>query len=112
MSMGLVSKVMNVLNLTVIKRLLVIYHTAVFHLYRPIRREYVHVTCMENLSVQIFQVYFMNWHKVYRGELFNISVAVVGYDFGVTVGTGNAGFVSSQKQGKSALHPDQYRQFL
>ncbi len=55
---------------------------------------------------------FVNWPRVYRGELFNISAAVVGYDFGITVGTVDAGFVPSQKQSISALHPDQYRQFL
>ena len=55
---------------------------------------------------------FVNWFRVYRGELFNISVVIVGYDFGVTVGTVNAGFVPLQKQNKSALHPDQYHQFL
>ena len=55
---------------------------------------------------------FVNWHKVYRGELFNISVVVVGYDFGVTIGTVNAGLVPSQGRSKSSLHPDQYRQFL
>ena len=55
---------------------------------------------------------FVNWFTVYRGELFNISVVVVGYDFGVTVGTVNAGFVPLQKQSKSVLHPDQCRQFL
>ena len=55
---------------------------------------------------------FVNWFRVYRGELFNISAVVVGYDFGVIVGTVNAGLVPSQKQSKSALHPDQYRQFI
>ena len=55
---------------------------------------------------------FVNWYRVYRGELFNISAVVVGYDFGVTVGTVNAGILPSQKQSKSALHPDQYHQFL
>jgi hypothetical protein len=49
---------------------------------------------------------------VYRRELFNISAVVVGYDFGVTVGRVDAGFVPSQKHSISALHPDQYRQFL
>ena len=55
---------------------------------------------------------FVNWFRVYRGELFNISAVVVGYDFGVTFGTIDAGILPSQKQSKSVLHPDQYRQFL
>ena len=40
---------------------------------------------------------FTNQHKVYRGEIFSISVVVVGYDFGVTTGTIYAGFIPSQQ---------------
>ena len=56
----------------------------------------------------------VNRGKVYRGELFNISVVVVGYDFGVTIGTVNADFVPSHDQGhsKPSLHPSQYRQLI
>ena len=56
----------------------------------------------------------VNWHRVYRGELFNISMVVVGYDFGVTIGTVNADFVPSHGQGhsKPSLRPSQYRQLI
>ena len=57
---------------------------------------------------------FVNWHKVYRGEPFNISVVVVGYDFGVTTGTVYAGFVPSQGQSKQliSLYPNQHHQLI
>ena len=58
---------------------------------------------------------FLSHYKVYRGESFNISAAVVGYDFGVTRGTINAGLVQSKAdlKGHSAhiLRPYQYHQW-
>ena len=38
-----------------------------------------------------FSSIFLKQHEVYRGESFNLSAVVVGYDFGVTHGTINAG---------------------
>ena len=114
MSMELASKVGDVLNLTVEKVLSVIYQ-ALNSSLSPVSSNPKRVClCDLNGKPQCANIssMFVNWFRVYRGELFNISVVVVGYDFGVTVGTVNAGFVLSQKQSKSALHPDQYRQFL
>ena len=45
--------------------------------------------------------------SIYRGELFTLSVSVVGYDFGATVGTVKAGFLDSNSLsllGKSQAH--------
>ena len=60
-----------------------------------------------------FSRIFLSHHKVYRGESFSISAVVVGYDFGVTRGTINAGLVHSKAKGNNAhvLHPDQYHQW-
>ena len=44
--------------------------------------------------------------SIYRGELFTLSVSVVGYDFGATVGTVNAGFLNDSNSllGQSQAH--------
>ncbi len=51
----------------------------------------------------------LNSYKVYRGEGFNISIALVGYDYGVTAGAINAGFLPS---GTPSLYPNQYHQLI
>ena len=59
-----------------------------------------------------FSSIFLGKRKVYRGESFNLSVVVVGYDFGVTHGMVNAGPVRSNfKSSNSKLHPEQYHQW-
>ena len=52
---------------------------------------------------------FVNWPKLYRGETFNISVVVVGYDFGVTTGTVIANFMPLRGP---SLSPHQYHQWI
>ena len=44
--------------------------------------------------------------SIYRGELFTLSVSIVGYDFGATVGTVNAGFLNDSNSllGQSQAH--------
>ena len=61
-----------------------------------------------------FSSIFVNWHKLYSGESFNISVVVVGYDFGVTTGTVYAGFALSQEHSKQliSLYPGQSHQLI
>ena len=51
---------------------------------------------------------------LYRGESFNISVVVVGYDFGTTTGNIHAGFIwpSSKNFSAVALRSDQYHQWI
>ena len=54
----------------------------------------------------------LNLYKVYRGEDFNISIALVGYDFGVTTGAINAGFLLSKGSGTPSVQPNQYHQLF
>ena len=54
----------------------------------------------------------INQYKVYRGEDFNISIALVGYDFGVTIGAISAGFQPSKGSGTPSVHPSQYHQLI
>ena len=51
-------------------------------------------------------------YKVYRGEDFNISIALVGYDFGVTTGAISAGFLPSKGSSTPSVHPNQYHQLI
>ena len=53
-----------------------------------------------------------NSYKVYRGEDFNISIILVGYDFGVTTGAINAGFQPSKGSGAPSVHPSQSHQLI
>ena len=55
---------------------------------------------------------FFNLHKIYRGEIFNISAVLVGYDFGVTTGAVRAGFMPSNGYSKPSLHHNQYHQLI
>ena len=55
---------------------------------------------------------FFNLHKVYRGELFNVSVVLVGYDFGVTTGAINAAFFTSRVHSVASVHRSQYHQLV
>ena len=51
-------------------------------------------------------------YKVYRGELFNISIVLVGYDFGVTTGAVSAGFLPSNGYSTPTLGKNQRHQLL
>ena len=51
-------------------------------------------------------------HKVYRGEVFNISVVLVGYDFGVTTGTVRAGFLQPRGFSLPSINSNQYHQLI
>ena len=55
---------------------------------------------------------FKNSYNVYRGEYFNITMVLVGYDFGVTTGAISARFLLSKGSGTPSLHPDQYHQLI
>ena len=51
-------------------------------------------------------------HKVYRGEVFNISVVLVGYDFGVTTGAVHARFLPSRGFSLPSINSNQYHQLI
>ena len=53
---------------------------------------------------------FFNQYKVYRGEFFNVTVVLVGYDFGATTGAIGAEFMPSK--GKPSVGPNQYHQLI
>ncbi len=53
-----------------------------------------------------------NMHKVYHGEVFNISVVLVGYDFGVTTGAIRAGFLPSRGYSLPSINSNQYHQLI
>ena len=55
---------------------------------------------------------YVNHYKVYRGEIFNISVVVVGYDFGATIGTVVADFMPSIGHYTQSLRLSQYHQWI
>ena len=55
---------------------------------------------------------FFNLHEIYRGEIFNISVALVGYDFGVTTGAINAAFLTTKIHSTPSMHHSQYHQLI
>ena len=55
---------------------------------------------------------FFNMHKVYSGEVFNISVVLVGYDFGVTTGAVRAGFFQSRGLSLPSINSNQYHQLI
>ena len=55
---------------------------------------------------------FFNQYKVYRGEYFSISVLLVGYDFGATIGTIFAEFIPSKGNNTPLLGPNQYHQLI
>ena len=55
---------------------------------------------------------FVNKSGVYSGESFNLSVVVVGHDFGVTTGTIHAIFISSKGYRTPKLNRDQYHQWI
>ena len=62
-----------------------------------------------------FSSIYNNRYKVYRGELFSISVVVVGDDFGATTGTINTAFIGTTSTGygeAAALHSGQYHQWI
>ena len=52
---------------------------------------------------------FFNMHKIYRGEIFNISVVLVGYDFGLTTGAINAAFLTTKVHSTPSVHRSQYQ---
>ena len=70
------------------------------------------MTQMVNHSVQNYLIYYFNMHKVYRGEVFNISVVLVGYDFGVTTGVVRAGFLPSRGFSLPSINSNQYHQLI
>ena len=53
---------------------------------------------------------FFNQYKVYCREFFNITVVLVGYDFGATTGAIGAEFMPSK--GKPSVGPNQYHQLI
>ena len=53
-----------------------------------------------------------NQYKVYRGEFFNVSVVIVGYDFGATTGAISAGFMPSKGYSTPSLRHNQYHQLI
>ena len=55
---------------------------------------------------------FVNGLKVYSGEPFNLSLVVVGHDFGVTTGAITANFILNDKQSRPKLDQHQYHQWL
>ena len=55
---------------------------------------------------------FVNKSGVYSGESFNLSVVVVGHDFGVTTGAIHANFISSKGYRTPKLDRDQYHQWI
>ena len=67
-------------------------------LYSPVSSDPKRVClCDENGEPQCSNIsnIFVNGHKVYRGESVNVSLVIVGYDFGVTTGEVSAGLMPS-----------------
>ena len=50
--------------------------------------------------------------SIYRGELFTLSVSVVGYDFGATVGTVNAGFLNNSNSLSTLKHSQEHQRVV
>ena len=62
--------------------------------------------------VNISQI-FVNGPRVYPGESFNLSLVVVGHDFGITTGAITANFIISQNgHSQSRLRQHEYHQWL
>ena len=63
---------------------------------------------------KLSSIYAKRDKPLYRGESFNISAIVVGYDFGTTTGNIHAGFIrpSSKNFSTVALSSDQYHQWI
>jgi predicted outer membrane repeat protein len=55
---------------------------------------------------------FVTGLKIYSGESFNLSLVVVGHDFGVTTGAITANFISQNGHSQPRLHQYQYHQWL
>ena len=55
---------------------------------------------------------FVKWPKLYHGEFFNISVVVVGYDYGTTIGIVITDFMPSRGHHTQSLGPHQDHQWI
>lgn len=64
-----------------------------------------------NLQCTILSAIFVKGISTFPGDTFNISVAIVGFDFGTTVGTVHANFLA-QNGSKAQMETDQWNQWI